>query len=92
MTPLDGFIHLLSFMAPAFAVALLVAFVGGLLLPGQPQSRSWWLQAAINSGAGLLALGAGLWYFGVDGKMASYAALVLVVASCQWFCARAWRA
>ena len=92
MTPLDGFIHLLSFMAPAFAVALLVALVGGLLIPRQPQTRSWWLQAAINFVVGLLALGAGLWYFGVDGKMASYAALVLVVASCQWFCARAWRA
>ena len=92
MTPLDGFIHLLSFVAPAFVVALLVAFVDGLLLPRQSQGRSWWLQAAINFAAGLVALGAGLWYFGVDGKMASYAALVLAVASCQWFCARAWRA
>jgi energy-converting hydrogenase Eha subunit A len=92
MTPLDGFIHLLSFMAPAFAVALLVAFVGGLLLPRQSQSRSWWAQAAINFAAGLVAFGAGLWYFGVDGKMASYAALIFAVASCQWFCARAWRA
>ena len=92
MTSLDGFIHLLSFVAPAFAVALLVALVGGLLIPRQPQARSWCLQAAINFVVGLLALGAGLWYFGVDGKMASYAALILVVASCQWFCARAWRA
>ena len=92
MTSLDGFIHLLSFMAPAFAVALLVAFAGGLLLPRQAQSRSWWLHAAINFVAGLAALGAGLWYFGVDGKMASYAALILAVASCQWFCVRAWRA
>ena len=92
MTSLDGFIHLLSFMAPAFAVALLVALAGGLLIPRQSQSRSWWSQAAINFVAGLGALGAGLWYFGVDGKMASYAGLVLAVASCQWFCARAWRA
>ena len=92
MTPLDGFIHLLSFMAPAFAVALLVAFVGGLLVTRQLQGRSWWVQAAINFIAGLVALGAALWYFGVDGKMASYAGLVLAVASCQWLCARAWRA
>lgn len=92
MTPLDGFIHLLSFLAPALAVALLVAFVGGLLVTRQLQGRSWWVQAAINFVAGLVALGAGLWYFGVDGKMASYAGLVLAVASCQWSCARAWRA
>ena len=75
-----------------FAGALLVAFVGGLLITRQLQGRSWWVQAAINFVAGLVALGAGLWYFGVDGKMASYAGLVLAVASCQWLCARAWRA
>jgi len=92
MTSLDGFIHLLSFVAPAFAVALLVAVAGGWLVPRQSQSRSWWMQAAINFAAGLVALGAGLWYFGVDGKMASYAALILAVASSQWICARAWRA
>jgi hypothetical protein len=32
--------------------------------------------------------GRGLWYFGVDGKMATYAALVVVVAPCQWLCQR----
>jgi hypothetical protein len=41
--------------------------------------------------AGLAALAAGLWYFGRDGKMAAYAALVLAVASAQWLVARAWR-
>jgi hypothetical protein len=33
----------------------------------------------------------GLWWWGVDGKMATYAALVGVVASCQWLFSRAWR-
>jgi hypothetical protein len=35
---------------------------------------------------------AGLWYFGVDGKMATYAALVVAIAGCQWLSGRAWKA
>ncbi len=91
MDPLGTFIHLLSFLAPALAVALLVALAGRLILPRQSQGLYWWGQAAINSVVGGLVLAAGLWYFGVDGKMATYAALVVAVASCQWACGRAWR-
>jgi hypothetical protein len=39
----------------------------------------------------VLVLGAGLWYFGVDGKMATYAGLAVAVASTQWVLCRAWR-
>ena len=41
--------------------------------------------------AGLVALGAGLWWFGRDGKMATYAVLVVAVATAQWVVGRAWR-
>ena len=92
MGPLDAFIHLLSFMAPAFAVALLVALASRLLVPMQPGARSWWVQAAINTIVGVMVLGAGLWFYGVDGKMATYAALTVAIATCQWLCARAWKA
>lgn len=91
MGPLNLFLHLLSFVAPAIAVALLVALAARLVTPRRSTSRSWWTQAAINSIVGVLVLAAGLWYFGVDGKMATYAALVVAVASCQWVCSRAWR-
>jgi hypothetical protein len=37
------------------------------------------------------ASAAGLWYFGRDGKVATYAAVVLAVATAQWLAARAWR-
>ena len=33
----------------------------------------------------------GLWVFGVDGKMATYGACVLVAAALQWVLARGWR-
>ena len=85
------FLHLLSFAAPAVAVALLAALAAHVLMPRRPASYPWWGQAAINSVVGVLVLGAGLWHFGVDGKMATYAALVLAVASCQWMLIRGWR-
>jgi len=90
MGRLDLLLHLLSFAAPAVAVAFLVALAARVLLPRRPASLPWWGQAAINSIVGVGVLGAGLWHFGVDGKMATYAALVLATASCQWVLSRGW--
>jgi hypothetical protein len=39
----------------------------------------------------LVVLAAGLWWFGHDGKMATYAALAVAVATSQWLAGRAWR-
>jgi hypothetical protein len=89
MGPLDILLHLLNFAAPALAVALGLALAARLFRLDR-SGRAWWVLAAINFIAGLLVLAAGLWYFGRDGKMATYAALVLVVASVQWLSARAW--
>jgi uncharacterized BrkB/YihY/UPF0761 family membrane protein len=91
MGPLDLLNHLLSFAAPAVAVGLLVALAARILMPRQPKGMNWWAHAALNSIAGVVALTAGLWYFGVDGKMATYGGLVVVVATCQWAFARGWR-
>ena len=92
MGPLDLFLHLLSFVAPAVAVALLVALAARILTPRRLATRTWWAQTAINSIVGVLVLAAGLWHFGVDGKMSTYTALVMAVASCQWICNHGWRA
>jgi hypothetical protein len=88
---LQLFLHLLSFFAPALAVAVAVAF-GARWIGAAPQPLRWWVQVGVNFTAGALALGAGLWAFGVDGKMASYAALVGAIATSQWVCGRAWKA
>lgn len=90
MAPFDLFFHLIGFAAPALAVGVLVALGARLVIPG-PAVRPWWAQAGINAVAGLLVLAGGLWYWGVDGKMATYAALVLAVAAAQWVGSRAWR-
>ena len=88
---LDLLHHLLGFAAPALVVALVVTLAAPLVLPRTKAGPGWGARFAVNSAAGLVALAAGLWYFGRDGKMATYAALVLAVASAQWLLARAWR-
>ena len=91
MGPLQFLLHLLSFVAPALPVAVAVTFAARWI-GAAPQPLRWWAQVAVNFTAGAMALGAGLWYFGVDGKMASYAALVGAIATSQWICGRAWKA
>jgi hypothetical protein len=89
--PLQFADHLLGFLLPALVVALLVTLSARLVLPRSTRPQRWWLPLAVNFLAGVAVLVAGLWFFGRDGKMATYAALVLVVATTQWLCVRAWR-
>jgi hypothetical protein len=91
LNPLDFLIHLLGFVAPAFVVALLVALAARLLLPRPAKPLPLWARFAIVFAAGVATLGAGLWLFGRDGKMATYAALVVVVATSEWLIGRGWR-
>jgi hypothetical protein len=91
MGPLDLLIHLLNFAAPAFFLALLLPFAARVVMPASVGTSAWWLQAAMNFVAGLLVLGLGLWWFGRDGKVPTYAALVAACALCQWLLLRGWR-
>ena len=90
MAPIDIMLHLLGFVAPAFFVALAVTFASRWLRLS-PQQMGWWRQTAINFTVGVGVLAAGLWHFGVDGKMATYAALAVAVATAQWICSRGWK-
>jgi hypothetical protein len=92
MGPVDTLIHLLNFLAPAVVVGLAVALIAPFVMRRLRPTRGWFMQGTLNSIAGVTALVAGLWFFGNDGKMASYALLVLLVASCQWVCAKGWKA
>ena len=85
MGPLDLLNHLLNFLAPALTVGVMVAVAGRVFGKKTVAARVLYAQAAINCVAGALALGLGLWYFGHDGKMVSYAAMVLAIGSSQWF-------
>jgi hypothetical protein len=83
--------HLLNFIAPAIVVGLLVAAAAPMLMKKARPNHSWLTQSAINSVACALVLLGGLVVFGRDGKMATYAAMVVACASSQWLAAKAWR-
>lgn len=91
MGPLDTLNHLLNFLAPAAAMAVLMVLGGRLLGWKSAASRATWAQAAIQFAVGCAVLLGGLVVLGRDGKMATYAALVLACASCQWAMGKGWR-
>ena len=90
MGPLDILNHTLNFMAPAAAVALLLVLCGRLF-GAQGSGMALWRQFATVFVVGLVVLVGGLALLGRDGKMLTYAALVVATASCQWIVARGWR-
>ena len=87
--------HLLNFMAPAAFVALLLLLLTRLFAhfykQKRPASTGWRAELAIIFIVNLLVLVAGLVVFGADGKIASYAALVLASAVSHWLLGRGWQ-
>ena len=84
MTFLAPIYHLMGLLAPALGLATLLWL--GLMLrraqrssAGKPARQFGWLVLV-----GLVVLLAGLAYFGRDGKMATYAALVLAQGTLAW--------
>ena len=84
-------LHVANFLAPAAAVAVLLAALRGVFAGKGAALPNRVLLALVNFACGALALLVGLWVFGVDGKMATYAALVLVCATSQWLMLRGWK-
>lgn len=91
MPPLALIDHLLNFVAPAFFVALTLAILARWMFRRNAGAPGFWTQIAINAIAGAAVLAVGLMYFGRDGKMATYAALVVVCGTVQWFLAGGYR-
>ena len=91
MGPIDLFNHLLNFIAPALVVGGGVAVFSRFFMKKSTQPIAIWWLIAINSAVGAGILLAGLVLFGRDGKMLTYLALVLAVATSQWLVAGGWR-
>jgi hypothetical protein len=83
--------HLINFAAPAVFVGVFTAVVAPWVLPTATRRREFLVPALVNSGVGLCTLGAGLWFFGNDGKMASYLGLVLLTSMSQFWLMQARR-
>ncbi|MES2189224.1 MAG: hypothetical protein V4454_03820 [Pseudomonadota bacterium] len=88
--------HLLNFVVPAAFVALilmlLAQFFGRFCKRKRSSRYSWRAQLLIIFAVNLLILVAGLVVFGADGKMATYAALMLGGALCHWALGKGWKA
>jgi hypothetical protein len=92
MGPLELLNHLLNFVVAAFWLAVLVTLVARLFMKKRPVAPAFYAQVAINFIACVMVLALGLWFFGRDGKMATYTAMALLCATSQWVMLRGWRA
>jgi len=82
MGPLDLLNHLLNFAAPALFVALAVTLAAPWVVGRS--ALVWRVQFAVQAGLGMTVLLGGLALTGRDGRMGSYAVLVLAAVACQW--------
>lgn len=84
MTFFSTIFHLMGLLAPALGVAVLLWLAllwrrGRRKSGGQPARQFGWLVFV-----GVVVVLAGLAYFGRDGKMATYAVLVLAQGTLAW--------
>ena len=89
---LDLLNHLLNFIAPALWVALAVTLFALFFIRNKAIAGIFIVYLAINFVVCCLVLLTGLWLFGRDGKMGTYAAMTLFCATSQWVLQRGWRA
>ena len=85
MGPLDAFWHLLNLLAPAVGVALVSASLAKLIWRRDLARVPWLRMVSWTAIIGTLTLVAGLVLFGQDGKMATYAGLVIASALTLWW-------
>lgn len=81
----DAVWHLLNFVAPAIGVALFAASLAKVAWRRELAAVSWRRMVLWAALAGVVVLIAGLVLFGRDGKMATYAALVVASALALWW-------
>ncbi len=92
MTALALLNHVLNFLAPALWLALLLPLLSRWIFRKKGKGPGLGLQVTVNFALCLLVLGFGLWFFGRDGKMATYLTMTVVGATSQWLMLRGWRA
>lgn len=88
MGPLDAFWHLSNLLAPAWALGLMAPALAKWLWRRELATVGWWLLARWTGAAATGALLAGLVLTGRDGRMSTYAAMVLAAAAALWW--RGW--
>ena len=85
MDPLDALWHLLNFIAPALGVGALAAALAKAFWRRDLAAVPWRRLALAGGGAALAALIAGLVLTGHDGRMITYAAMLVACALALWW-------
>lgn len=80
--------HASNFLAPALWMALLMPLGARFILKNRSSALSLRGVIALHFIVGCVVLAGGLVVFGQDGKLLTYLALMLAVASSQWFLSR----
>lgn len=88
MGPLAILNHTINFLAPALWLAVLLPVLARVFMGKKAVARTMPNQVALHFAVGCIVLVVGLVLFGRDGKMLTYLALVLVLASMQWLLSR----
>jgi hypothetical protein len=84
----DLLTHTANFVAPCIFVGFFMAMTAPRLFKTSPQRYTLLTRSLLNSLAALLAMTAGLWFFGNDGKMVSYLGMALASALSQLWLGR----
>ena len=91
MPLLDFLCHLLNFAAPALFLSVALAAGARLVRRQKAHWLPWYHMASVNALLGILVLALGLVLSGQDGRVATYACLVLAMGTCQWLMSGGWR-
>ena len=81
----DAAWHILNFLAPAFATAVLSASLAKVFWQSELRGVRWTRLCAVAAVAASIALFAGLVVTGHDGRMATYAGMIAVTAVSLWW-------
>lgn len=85
MGPFDFLNHIVNLFVPALALAALAAALAKLAWRAELAGRRWWRLAAVAAAANVGVTVAGLVLSGRDGRMGTYAAMVVVTALALWW-------
>ena len=85
MGPLDAFWHLINLFAPAVGLGLLASSLVKLFWRAALQGRPWADLAGWTTAANMVVVVLGLVLTGRDGRMLTYAAIVLATTAVLWW-------
>jgi hypothetical protein len=87
MNLLDALWNVLSFFGPALGISVMASVLAKLLWRLQLKDASWTRLIVWAASSSAIVLGAGLMFYGQDGKMGTYVAMILACALALWWAA-----